>query len=79
MEKVWYEVDSFNRLIVSGPAGRRSRVKKFRQVAYGRFKTGSSNTLFYEVNKSSGADIPQKIKFSGKYSLDKNHNLIFTL
>ncbi|MDP2911275.1 MAG: hypothetical protein Q8N76_02955, partial [Candidatus Omnitrophota bacterium] len=46
---------------------------------YGRFKTGSSNTLFYEVNKSSGADIPQKIKFSGKYSLDKNHNLIFTL
>lgn len=79
MEKVWYEIDPFNRLIVSGPAGRRSRVKKFRQVAYGRFKTGSSNALFYEVNKSSGADIPQKIKFSGKYSLDKNHNLIFTL
>ncbi|MEK6732523.1 MAG: hypothetical protein AABY55_02765 [Candidatus Omnitrophota bacterium] len=79
MDRVWYEIDPFNRLIVASLPGRRSMVKKFRQVVYGRFKTGSSNTLFYEVNKSSGADIPQKIKFSGKYSLDKGHNLIFTL
>ena len=79
MDRVWYEIDPFNRLVVSGPPGRCSRVKKFRQVVYGRFKTGGSNALFYEVNKSSGVDIPQKIKFSGKYSLDKSHNLIFTL
>ena len=79
MDRVWYEIDPFNRLIIGSPPGRRSRVKKFRQVVCGRFKTGKSNTLLYEINKSSGVDTPQKIKFSGKYSLDKNHNLIFTL
>ncbi len=78
MGKVFYEVDPFNRLIV-WPTGRRSRVKKFRQVAHGRFITDSSNNLFYEVNKSQGLDIPQKIGFTGKYALDKNHSLVFTL
>ncbi|MDP2921411.1 MAG: hypothetical protein Q8O12_03475 [Candidatus Omnitrophota bacterium] len=81
MDRVWYEVDPFNRLIVAGPPGkeRRSRVRKFRRLVSGRFKIDTGNELFYEVNKSSDADIPQKIKFSGKYSLDKNHNLVFTL
>ncbi len=78
MDKVFYEVDPFNRLIV-WPANRRSRVKKFRQIAHGRFIADSGNNLFYEVNKSQGLDIPQKIGFTGKYSLDKNHNLVFTL
>ncbi len=79
-EKVFYEIDPFNRLIIgSPPGGRKSGVKKFRQVVYGRFRTDENNALFYEVNKSSGIDIPQKIKFSGKYSLDKDHDFIITL
>lgn len=68
--KIFYEVDPFNRLV---------RVKKFRRVICGKFRADGKNNLFYEVNQSQGIDIPQKIKFSGKYSLDKEHNLIFTL
>ena len=79
MEKVFYEVDPFNRLIVGKPPGKGSRVKKFRRVIYGRFRTDENNALFYEVNKSSGLDVPQKIKFSGRYSLDKDRNFIITL
>ncbi|MCX5687290.1 MAG: hypothetical protein NTV71_01365 [Candidatus Omnitrophica bacterium] len=80
MKKVFYEIDPFNRLIVSNlPGDRRSVVKKFRQVVYGKFMIGKNNALFYEVNKSQGIDVPQKIKFSGRYSLDKGHNLIVTL
>lgn len=78
MDKVFYEIDPFNRLVV-WPANRRSRVKKFRQVVHGRFIADSGNNLLYEVNKSQGLDMPQKIGFSGKYSLDKKHNLVFTL
>ena len=78
MDRVVYEVDPFNRLIVKG-AGRPSRVKRFRQVVYGRFVSDRKNNLSYEVNKSAGIDIPQKIGFSGRYSLDKDHNLVFTL
>jgi len=78
--RVYYEVDPFNRLIAGrAPGSRVSRVKKFRQVLYGRFGTDGNNKLFYEVNKSQGIDVPQKIKFSGKYSLDKDHNFIITL
>ena len=80
MNKVFYEIDPFNRLIIgSPPDGRKSKIKKFRQVVYGRFRTDENNALFYEVNKSSGVDIPQKIKFSGRYSLDKGHKFIITL
>jgi recombinational DNA repair protein RecR len=80
MDKVFYEIDPFNRLIIGSPPGaRKSGVKKFRQVVYGRFRTDENNALFYEVNKSSGIDTPQKIKFSGKYSLDKDHDFIITL
>ncbi len=79
MDKVFYEVDPFNRLIAENPPGRRSRVKKFRQVISGKFRTDENNELFYEINKSQGIDIPQKIKFSGRYSLDKDHNLVITL
>jgi hypothetical protein len=79
-EKVFYEIDPFNRLIIGSLAsGRKSRVKKFRRVINGRFRTDENNELSYEVNKSSGADIPQKIKFSGRYSLDKDRNFVITL
>ena len=76
--KVWYEVDPHNRLILKTPSVK-SSVKRFRKVVHGCFKTDAKNRLCYEVFKSSGSNIPQKMKFSGTYSLDKKHNLIFTL
>jgi len=79
LDKVYYEIDPFNRLIARNPPGKASRIKRFRKVIYGRFRTDSDNAIFYEVNKSQGIDIPQKIKFSGRYSLDKSHNFIITL
>jgi len=76
--KILYEVDPHNRLILKSPKTS-SNVKKFRKVINGRFKTDRKNSISYEVYKSSGMNVPQKIEFSGRYSLDKKHNLIFTL
>ena len=76
--KVLYDIDPHNRLIIKKPAGK-SRVKLFRKIVNGRFKVDSKNKLYYQVYKGSDSDIPQKIGFSGDYSLDKKHNLIFTL
>ena len=76
--RVFYEVDPHNRLIIKSPPGK-SNVKKFRKVVTGRFKTDKKNKLCYEVFKASEYNVPQKIKFSGKYSLNKKHNLIYTL
>lgn len=76
--KVFYEVDPHNRLIIKKTKGP-SSVKRFRKVVNGRFKTDAKNKLYYEVFKSSDSDIPQKIKFSGDYSLDKKGNLIFIM
>ena len=76
--KVLYDIDPHNRLIIKKPAGR-SKVRRFRRIVNGRFKIDSKNKLYYEVYKGSDSDIPQKIGFSGDYSLDKKHNLIFAL
>ena len=76
--RVYYEVDPHNRLVVKS-LPKKSNVKKFRKVVEGRFKTDEKNRLYYEVFKSSKSNIPQKIKFSGKYSLDMRHNLNYTL
>ncbi len=76
--KVSYDVDPHNRLIIKKPAGK-SKVKQYRKIVNGRFKTDRKNKLYYQVYKGSDSDVPQKIGFSGDYSLDKKHNLIFTL
>ena len=76
--KVLYDIDPHNRLIIKKSAVK-SKVKRFRKIVNGRFKTDSKNKLYYEAYKGSGSDIPQKIGFSGDYSLDKKHNLIFAL
>jgi hypothetical protein len=77
-ERVLYEVDPHNRLVIK-KSGRASNLKRFRKVVEGRFKTDTENKLYYEVSKPSQSDVPQKIKFSGEYSLDKSHNLIYRL
>jgi hypothetical protein len=76
--RVLYEVDPHNRLIIKR-TGARSTLKRFRKVVYGRFRTDNKNRLYYEVFKSSGTAVPQKIEFSGRYSLDETHNLIYKL
>ena len=75
--KTYYEIDPYNRLIAKRP-GRKSNVKGFRKVLNGRFKTGPGNNLYYEVYKPQKGE-PQKINISGKYRLDKQHNLIFSV
>ena len=72
MQKIRYEVDPHNRLTRLGPG-------KLRQVIDGEFKLDDGNNLSYHIKKSDNIDIPQQIKFSGDWSLDKNHNLILTL
>lgn len=77
-DKVSYEIDPHNRLTVKSTP-KKSNVKKFRRVLCGRFRTDTKNRLYYEVYKSRDTEIPQKIELSGKYSLDRNHGLVFAL
>jgi len=77
-ERVWYQLDPHNRLVVS-PSGKKSKIPKYRHVAEGRFKLNKSGRLFYHVKRSQGINIPQQIKFSGSFSLNKSSNLVLTL
>lgn len=77
-EKITYTIDPHNRLIAK-KTGKASGVKAYRQVLDGRFKIGKGNTLTYHVKKSSNTDIPQQVRLSGTYSLEKDRDLVFTL
>jgi hypothetical protein len=72
MSRIKYEIDPHNRLIAHGPG-------KFRTVMDGVFKLSDGNSLAYHIKKSDNIDVPQEVKFSGKWSLNEEHNLIFTL
>lgn len=76
--KITYEIDPHNRLIVK-KRGTASGVTGYRQILDGRFKIGKDNSLTYHIKKSSQTDIPQQVKLSGNYSLDKDRNLVLTL
>lgn len=76
-DRIYYVLDPYGRLIVNRQ-GRKSNVKRFRKVLNGRFKVGPGNNLYYEVYKPQQGE-PQKIGLSGKYSLDKQHNLVFSI
>ncbi|MCQ9206377.1 MAG: hypothetical protein NG740_00625 [Omnitrophica bacterium] len=80
MEKIRYEVDPHNRLVVVR-SGRRARLSRFRKVLSGRFRIGKNNALSYHIKSPvhHGANIPHQVKFKGKWSLTKNHNLRLTL
>jgi len=77
-EKVRYEVDPHNRLVVTR-RGRLVNIPDFRTVIDGRFVIDEGNSLTYHVKKPRGSDIPQQIKLSGSWSLDGSHDLVFTL
>ena len=48
MQKVRYEIDPHNRLVIDD-SGRKSDLTKFRKVIDGRFKTDKFNNLSYHV------------------------------
>ena len=79
-EKLRYEVDPHNRLIIR-PSGKKSRLTYFRRVLDGRFKTGPGNTLLYHIKAPMGEDFktPHQVKLKGKWSLNKEHDLVLTL
>lgn len=76
-ERLRYEVDPLNRLCYVN-SGKESGVERFRTVLEGEFQSADNNTLSYRVKKPSSS-IPQQVKLSGNWSLDKEHNLVFTL
>ncbi|MBI4708509.1 MAG: hypothetical protein HY761_11400 [Candidatus Omnitrophica bacterium] len=77
-EKIRYEIDPHNRLIYE-KTGEESEVPWFRTVLDGEFEIDENNCVTYHVKKSQGSDVPQQVKLRGKWSLDKEHNLVLTL
>ncbi|MFH1889175.1 MAG: hypothetical protein ABH806_03710 [Candidatus Omnitrophota bacterium] len=80
MEKVRYEIDPYNRL-VSRRRGREASLPLFRQVLDGEFKADKNNNLTYHIKApvSRGIKAPYQVKLKGKWALDKNRDLTFTL
>ncbi|MCX5714256.1 MAG: hypothetical protein NT033_05505 [Candidatus Omnitrophica bacterium] len=67
-EKITYEIDPFNRIILP----------RFRTVLDGEFQINKHNLLTYRVKKPSSSPV-QQLKLSGNWSLNKDHNLVLTL
>ncbi|MFH1690986.1 MAG: hypothetical protein ABIC68_00230 [Candidatus Omnitrophota bacterium] len=75
---ITYEIDPHNKL-TSSESNAKTGVTKFRTVYDGTFKISPDNKLIYHIKESGNKKNPQQIKFSGVWSLDKNHNLTLTL
>ena len=80
MEKVRYETDPHNRLVIK-KTGKKTKLPRFRRVLNGRFKVANDNTLTYHIKVPIPEDIraPHQVKLRGKWSLTKNHDLRLTL
>jgi hypothetical protein len=78
MNKVHYEIDPHNRLVISEEG---SGVPRQRRVIEGAFKIGAHNDLSYHVKSplQYGSDFPSQIRLSGRWSLSRDHDLIFTV
>ncbi len=76
MEKIRYEIDPHNRLVMDQPG-----LKRFRRVLDGRFKVGEDNSLIYYIKAplQDGSDTPHQVKLKGSWSLAGGNNLVFTL
>ncbi|MCK4905260.1 hypothetical protein KAS42_03330 [bacterium] len=82
-EKLRYEVDPYNRLVVE-ETGRKLPLSRFRRVLDGKFKTGPNGTLIYHIKApmyglDTKSKAPHQVKLRGKWSLNKNHDLVLTL
>lgn len=80
MNKIQYEIDPHNRLVI-GRFGEKSDLPKFRQVIDGRFKLDKNNDLSYHVKAplSEDENVPHQIKLKGEWSLTEDHRLRLTL
>ncbi len=80
MEKVRYEIDPHNRLVIK-KTGKKAKLPRFRQILDGRFKVADDNTLTYHIKAPIPDDIkaPHQVKLRGRWSLTKNHDLRLTL
>ena len=80
MQKVRYEIDPYNRLILDESDGE-SDLPVFRRVLDGRFGTDENNNLTYNIKTplSPSDTIPNQIKLKGEWSLTGDHRLRFTL
>jgi len=76
--KIKYEVDPHNRLIIT-KSGKKLKTPGFRHVLEGRFKVSKKNTVSYHLKHPQSSPIPQQLKLSGSWSVDKKHNLVLTL
>ncbi|MFH1856983.1 MAG: hypothetical protein ABH836_07180 [Candidatus Omnitrophota bacterium] len=79
-EKITYEIDPYNRLIIN-KSGKESSLPMFRQVLDGRFKIDGNNIATYQIKApaSGGTDMPHQVKLHGEWSLSKDHSLCLTL
>ena len=80
MQKIKYEIDPNNRLVVR-ETGRKAELSRFRRVLDGRFKVSDNNSLTYHIKAPTLEDAraPHQVKLKGKWALDKNHDLVFTI
>ncbi|MBN1870982.1 MAG: hypothetical protein JW800_00250 [Candidatus Omnitrophica bacterium] len=80
MQKVRYELDPHNRLIIDR-SGNKSDLTKFRKILDGRFKLDRNNELSYHIKAplSRRETIPHQVKLRGTWSLTDNHDLRLTL
>lgn len=77
MPKITYEIDPHNRLVAKR-SGKLSGIARFRTCFDGTFKADGKNSLIFNT-KVSDKNSAQQMKFKGIWSLDNDHNLVFTL
>lgn len=77
-EKISYEISPDNRLVI-----RRGDLAGYRQVLDGRFTTDTGNNLIYQAKlppgERRGTRVSRRIKLTGRWSLDANHDLQLNL
>ena len=76
MEKIRYEIDPFNRLVID-EAGDESGLTMFRKVLDGSFKVDEDNNLSYHVKSplSSDETLPNQIRIKGSWELTDSYDL----
>lgn len=80
MQKVRYEVDPHNRLVIEG-RNKGLVLPQFRKVLDGIFKVDKDNELTYHVKAplKKDEDTPHQVKLKGSWSLTDSYNLMLTL
>ena len=75
-ERIRYEIDPYNRLIIAGD-DEKTGIQRFRYVLTGRFKTDKNNSLSYLIKAPmpQGTRIPHQVKLQGNWSLTDDYNL----